>query len=89
MLVARFSFGPDDVGDHPFSIRLSDADGQAVGRTVKGKIGLRLAGDAMSAKANLLVDLVRLEFKAYGPHEAIVAVDGHELVNLPLEVARG
>ncbi len=88
MLVARMTFGPDDVGEHPFSIRVSDADGQSVGRTVEGNIGLRLADGTMTAKANLLVDLLALEFKAYGPHEAIVTIDGREVVNLALDVAR-
>lgn len=87
-LVARFSFAPEEAGEHTFSIRVSDADGQPVGRTVEGKITLRMNSDAMSARANLLVDLVQLEFRGYGPHEAIVSIDGSELINLPLEVTR-
>jgi hypothetical protein len=88
MLVARFSYTRDDVGDHAFTIRITDADGREVGRVVNGNMNLKMAENTTLARANLLVDLMNLEFNTYGPHEAVVTIDGDEMVNLPLEVAR-
>jgi hypothetical protein len=88
MLVSRFSYGASDVGSRPFTIRITDADGREVGRTVQGEMNLQLGEGTTTARANLLVDLVNLEFTTYGPHEVVVLINGDEMVNLPLEVAR-
>ncbi len=88
MLVARFSYEAEDAGTHPFTIRVTDADGREVGRTVQGEMKLQLTEGTTRARANLLVDLVNLEFTTYGPHEVVVELDGSETVNLPLDVAR-
>ncbi len=86
--VARLAFGAEDAGGRHFSVRVVDADGRAVAPPIDGEMQVTIAAEDREAAANLLVELVNLQFASLGPHEVSLAVDGAELVNLPLEVTR-
>ena len=86
--VARLAFALEDAGVHRFRVRVVDADGRAIAGAIEGELRIVFAGEDRSAGVNLLVDLVNIEFKALGPHEIGLAIDGTEAVGLPLEVLR-
>ena len=86
--VARLAFGAEDAGSRRFSVRVVDADGRAVASPMEGEMHVTLAPQDRATAVNLLVELLNLEFTNLGPHEVSLAVDGAELVSLPLEVTR-
>ena len=85
--VARLRFEPEDDGDRHFRVRAVDADGHEMGN-VEGDMSVHFAPEDRMTGANLVVDLVNLEFIAAGPHEVSLTVDGNQVVTLPLEVSR-
>jgi len=85
-LAARLVFGPDERGTHPFELRLVDADGQDVSVPVAGELSVHTPADVSSARVNVLIDVLNAEFRAHGPHELTLAIDGANAVVLPLEV---
>jgi hypothetical protein len=87
-LVTRIAFRRADQGKRHFVVRVRDGDGQVIAPEVQGEMELRLASDVPLARANMLIDLTNLEFKSWGPHEVTVTIDGDEVVNVALEVAR-
>ena len=84
--VARLSFDASEGGRRRFQIRFVDADGRAVTAAVDGELAVTVPPGVTEAKANLIVDLVNLEFTAQGPHELSLLVGDDEVVTLPLEV---
>jgi len=86
-VVVRLSFDAFEQGDRGFAIRVVGADGHALAGPIAGAIPVALPPGRAAAKANLLVELLSLEFTAAGPHEVTLAIDGEQAVSLPLEVA--
>ena len=84
--VVRFSFNRDDLGAQPFRVRISDGDGRDVAQPVEGQLALQLPEDADRGRANMVVDLLQLDFQTAGPHEVAITVGGRELATLPFEV---
>lgn len=84
--VVRFSFNRDDLGAHTFRVRVSDGDGRDVSSPVEGTINLALPEDGDRGRANMVLDLLQLDFRTAGPHEVAVTVGDRELVSLPFEV---
>ena len=85
--VARLRFTRDDDGERHFVVRAVDADGHEMGK-VEGEMWVHFAPEDNQTGANLVVDLVNLEFTAAGPHEVTLTLDGEQAVMLPLEVSR-
>jgi hypothetical protein len=85
-LVARFSYEPSEAGTKQLAIQVVDAHGHAITSRGEQQLNLGVPGDALRGHGNLLVELVALEFRTYGPHEVTVTIDGEEFVMLPLEV---
>ena len=85
--VARLRFEPEDDGERHFAVRAMDADGHEMG-CVEGEMFVHFAPEDRMTGANLVVDLVNLEFTAAGPHEVSLTIDGEDVVMLPLEVSR-
>lgn len=85
--VVRFTFNRDDLGEHRFRVRISDADGRDVTKPVEGKLTLTLAPDTDRGRANMVVDLVQMDIRTAGPHEVLIDLAGRELATLPFEVA--
>ena len=85
--VARLRFVREDDGERHFVVRAVDADGHEMGH-VEGDMHVHFAPEDHITGANLVVDLVNLEFTAAGPHEVTLTVDDEEVVMLPLEVTR-
>jgi hypothetical protein len=85
--VVRFAFTRDDLGEHIFRLRVLDSDGRDVSPPVEGQINLALSADQDRGRANMLMDLVQLNFLAAGPCEVSVTLDGREFVSLPFDVA--
>lgn len=86
---AKLSFDHEDAGSHHFRVRVVDADGREIGSPIEGKLNVAFAEGRRSTGANLLVDLLNIEFQAPGPHEISLNMDAAEIVALPLEVQRG
>lgn len=86
-LVARLAFPATEQGVHPFELRLVDADGQDVSTPVAGELSVNVSDEATAARVNILIDVLNAEFRAPGPHELTLSIDGRNLVVLPLDVA--
>lgn len=86
VFVARLVFVPEDGGRHRFLARVVDADGQVVTPPVEGELQVAITPPARSTAINLLLELANVQFSNLGPHEVKLAVDGAELVTLPIEV---
>lgn len=87
--VVRFAFNRDDEGVHDFRVLVSDSDGRDVGPPVEGQVTLAVGDDDTGGKANMIMDLVQLELRTYGPHEVSVTIDGRPFASLPFEVVAG
>lgn len=86
--VIRFSFTRADAGVRQFSVHVRDADGREAITPIEGNLTLTVGEQATLMRANMVIELQRLELRSYGPHEVQVHIDGDEVVALRFEVAQ-
>ena len=86
--VAHLRFEDADDAAVPFVVKMVDADGREVISPVEGRFQVQAAPGRRLEGANLLVDLVNLQFTATGPHEVQLWSEGDVLATLPIEVWR-
>ncbi|MGE3857943.1 MAG: hypothetical protein AB7G21_13380 [Dehalococcoidia bacterium] len=90
-LVAHLRFEEAEDGADavvPFVVKMVDADGRDVIPPVEGRFQVQAAPGRRLEGANLLVDLVNLQFTGTGPHEVQLWSEGDVIATLPIEVWR-
>lgn len=85
-LVARFSYDASESGMRQLALQIVDADGQMITQRIEQQLNLGEPVNDVRGHGNLLVELLALEFRSYGPHEVAVTIDGQEFVTLTLDV---
>jgi hypothetical protein len=85
-IVTRIRFEKIEEGNHPIKINIIDADGKAICSKLEGNISVRVGEDTNSSVVNLILNMQRLEFKAYGQYRIDLAIDGQMRNSLPFYV---
>jgi hypothetical protein len=85
-IAARIRFEKIEEGNHPIKINIMDADGKAICSKLEGNISVRIGDDVDSSVVNLILNMQRLEFKAYGQYRIDLAIDGQMQSSLPFYV---
>jgi hypothetical protein len=85
-IAARIRFEKIEEGNHPIKINIMDADGKAICPKLEGGISVRVGDDVDSSVVNLILNMQRLEFKAYGQYRIDLAIDGQMQGSLPFYV---
>jgi len=87
-IATRIRFEKIEEGNHSVKIQIIDQDGKNIGPKLEGSIAVRIAPDADSSVANLILNIQRLEFKEYGQYRVDLAIDGNIKASLPLRVTQ-
>lgn len=87
-IVTRIRFEKIEEGEHMVKIFIIDADGNPVGPKPEGKVNVRMAGEARSSVANLILNIQGLEFARFGSYQVDLVVDGNVCASLPLTVGQ-
>jgi hypothetical protein len=85
-IATRIRFEKIEEGNHPVKINLMDADGKAICSKIEGNIAVRIGDGVDSSVVNLILNMQRLEFKAYGQYRVDLAIDGQMQGSLPFYV---
>ncbi len=88
-VVAQLRFGSTEFGVKELTIQLIDADGKDVIKPVMGKLQVEPPAEGVfdrTARFTMAFDGV--ELKNYGDYVIRIRLDGLEIVNIPLKVAR-
>lgn len=88
-LAVRLLFSPQDVGHHQLSIQLLDEQGKAVMPAFTPDIDVAFPPGAVPfVTRNLVLNLQRLRFEQPGVFQFHIAMDGEEIISIPLRVTR-
>lgn len=87
-VVIQLRYSVAEAGDKALSVRLIDADGRDVVNAVNHTVPFPTPEGARSNTARLIVAFGGVNFTAYGDYAVHVAVNGAEVADLPLAVAR-
>ena len=88
-LAVRLLFSPRDVGQHQMSIQLLDEAGKPVMPAFTPIIDVGFPPGAVPfVTRNLVLNLQRLRFEDPGVYLFHIALDGSEIIALPLRVTR-
>jgi hypothetical protein len=85
-IVTRIRFEKIEEGDHPIKFNIIDEDGKAICSKLEGNIAVRIGENSESSVVNLILNIQRLEFKAYGQYRIDLAIDGQLRGSLPFHV---
>ncbi len=83
-IVARIRFDKIEDGEHSIRIHIIDQDGKNIGPKPEGKLSVRTGHGIDSSAANLILNLLGLEFERYGKYRIDLAIDGNVQASLPL-----
>lgn len=87
-LALRFCFSSEDEGEHKLTIRLLNADGQAVVPPIEPRINIRLAADVSFLTRNMILNLQGLGFPEAGEYAIQIANGNRSLAEIPLRVVQ-
>lgn len=88
-LAVRLLFTPRDVGQHHMSIQLLDESGKGVMPAFTPVVDVAFPPGAVPfVTRNLVLNLQRLRFEEPGVFQFHIALDGHEIIAIPLRVTR-
>lgn len=85
-LALRVCFRTADEGKHTLTIRMIDADGKDVIPPPQMPFEVRLGADVEFDVRNIILQFEALKFDKDGNYSIEIAVDGQELVSIPLRV---
>jgi hypothetical protein len=87
-VAARIRFERIEQGEHSIRIDIIDFDGKSIGPKLDGKISVRVADNADSSVANIILNIQGLELKNFGQYRIDLAIDGRIEASLPLRMAQ-
>jgi hypothetical protein len=87
-IVTRIRFEKIEEGNHPIKFNIIDADGKAICSKLEGNIAVRIGDNGESSVVNLILNIQRLELKAYGQYRVDFAIDGQMQGSLPFSVRK-
>jgi hypothetical protein len=88
-LAVRLLFAPRDVGQHPMSIQMLDESGKAIMPPFTPTLDVTFPPGAVPfVTRNLVLNLQRLRFDDPGVYHFHIALNGAEIIALPLRVTR-
>jgi len=85
-IATRIRFEKIEEGNHSVKIQIIDQDGKNIGPKPEGSIAVRIAPDADSSVANLIINIQGLKFEQFGQYRIDLAIDGSIKASLPLRV---
>ena len=78
-MVAQIRYSAAEAGSHRLEVRGFDADGQDIVDRVEGELPFPPVSGGTSGTARVLVNLVGVEFPAYGDHSFHLVIGGLEV----------
>jgi len=85
-IALRMRFAMSEAGEHPVKIQIIDEDGNKVGPKLEGNINVRAGRGGDSTITNLILNIQRLKFEAYGKYRIDLVVDNQKIADLPFSV---
>lgn len=76
-----------EAADKNLEIHLIDEDGKGIAPIIKTKITIRRPSSGIETVNRLVIRLDGVRFPKYGTYSVKAAVDGHEIVDIPLSVS--
>lgn len=86
-IVAQIRYSSAEAGSHRLEVRGFDADGQDIVDKVEGELPLPPITGGTSGTARVLVNLVGVNFPAYGDHSFHLVIGGIEVSRAAVRVA--
>ena len=86
-MVAQIRYSAAEAGAHRLEVRALDADGRDVMDRVEGELPFPAVDGATDGSARVLVNLVGVQFPAYGDYSFHLLVGGLELARAAVRVA--
>ncbi|MDQ8203907.1 hypothetical protein [Pelagicoccus sp. SDUM812003] len=87
-IAVRMRFMRDEGGPHPVAVRIVDNSGKAIASEMTANVNVRPAENRASCAINLVLNISRLVFPAFGSYEVQLWLDGEKRSSLPLLVAK-
>jgi len=87
-IAARMRFLADEAGEHAIQVRIFDKNAQRIGPGMNAKLNVKVPSGRSSIAQNLVLNINRLQFPAFGLYEIQLWIDGSKLSQLPLIVAQ-
>ncbi|EDY81307.1 hypothetical protein VDG1235_925 [Verrucomicrobiia bacterium DG1235] len=87
-LAVRIRFDASETGSHKLEVRFVDKDGKAVGPKMGANLTVKIHAGRTSGAHNLVLNINRLQFPAFGTYDIQLLVDGEKRSSLPLLVAQ-
>ena len=87
-IAARLRFRVEEGGVHPVAIRFVDASGTQVVPEMKASLAVKTHAGRASGAFNLVLNINRLTFPAFGTYDIELWVDGEQRSSIPLLVAQ-
>lgn len=82
----RTRFARSEVGEHPFSLRIIDADGNSVIPPLQGSVAVTVQENEDYSVSHLLLNLNGTQFLRYGAYSVDLSFDGKQLASIPFYV---
>ena len=76
-----------EVGTKSVSVRLIDADGEDVIPPLQHQVSFEVKAPLLEGDIQLVMNLVNLQFKKYGPYAIHLVVQGHEMASVSFNVS--
>ena len=83
-IAARIRFEKNEQGEHNVKITIIDEDGSKILPPLEGKIQMQMSADAYTAVSNLILNIHRLKFNAFGQLSIDLSIDSKHIASLPL-----
>lgn len=87
-VVARMRFETEESGSHTLAVRFQYSEGEAIMPEMKADFSVAFPSHRDSVAINLVLNISRVQFDAFGKYSVVLKYDGTAMTQLPLYVLK-